>query len=94
MANTVNISVSLPSEQVALLNTVHSRMRISRSALVSSILGEALPRLDRLTREVLRLQSDPTDPQGLRRLRDAAGEILHDEIADLLRQAGFKADDE
>lgn len=80
-------SVSLPTELVDNLDFVAKRLRMSRSALLSSLLTEGLPSLVQLVSVLPEDLSTVTEADA-RRFRGATAEALTEQVANLVRLGG------
>lgn len=87
MSSTKRCSVSLPSDVVDQLDFVSTRMRVSRSALLSALLSEAMPGLVQI---ISTLPADPTTATeaDARRFRGATADVLSKQIGDIIRAGG------
>jgi len=77
------ISMSLPSALLDDLQYLSGRLGVSRSALMSEILGEAVPTLAELFRTV----PEDASPDEARRLRGASVEIVRERLAEAQKLA-------
>lgn len=75
------ISMSLPSALLDDLQYLSGRLGVSRSALMSEILGKAVPTLAALFRVV----PEDASPDEARRLRGASVEIVRERLAEAQR---------
>lgn len=80
-------SVSLPSDLVDDLDYISKRLRMSRSALLSSILAEGLPSLVQLVTVLPEDLTKVTDVDA-RRFRGETADILSKQVADIIRLGG------
>ena len=87
MSNFKRCSVSLPVESVGQLDFLSKRLKMSRSALLSAILSEALPSLVQI---VSTLPVDPSKATeaDARRFRGATADALSKQIGDIIRTGG------
>jgi len=77
------VTVSLPVDVVSNLDHISKKMRVSRSALLSSLLASSLPSLV----TVVDCLPDPgveLTGSDARRLRGVSGQVIGDEIARLI----------
>jgi len=82
-AHAKKISMSLPSALLDDLQYLSGRLGVSRSALMSEILGEAVPTLAELFRAV----PEDASPDEARRLRGASVEIVRERLAEAQKLA-------
>ena len=80
-------SVSLPSDLVDDLDYISKRLRMSRSALLSSILAEGLPSLVQIVTVLPEDLSKVTDVDA-RRFRGETADVLSKQVADIIRLGG------
>lgn len=73
-------TVTLPEDLVVKLDKISALSRISRSALISGLLGETVETLDLM----LQAQADPS-PEGLKRFRDGSVSVVREKVAELQR---------
>lgn len=87
MSSTKRCSVSLPTELVEQLDFVAGRMKVSRSALLSALLSEAMPGLVHI---ISVLPEDPSmvTEADARRFRGATADVLSKQIGDIIRAGG------
>lgn len=83
MATSRRTSLSLPSELIAQMDFVSSRMGLSRSALVSGLLSSALPTMVEMLQAVPPGITDATVSER-RRFRGIAAKSIANEIEGLL----------
>lgn len=84
MANTTKISVSLPAEVVENLDYLSKRMGVSRSAIISEMLGESLADAARL---VALIPPNPT-PADVLRMRGESEELVRQRLASINSPSG------
>ena len=77
------ITVSLPGDVVSSLDHISGKMRVSRSAFLSSLLASSLPPLVELV-DCMPEPDEALTGSDVRRLRGISGEIIGDEIARLI----------
>ena len=77
------ITVSLPDDVVANLDYISKKMRISRSALLSSLLVSSLPGLVEIV-DCLPDAGVELTGSDARRLRGVSGKVIGDEISRLI----------
>jgi len=83
------ISVSIPSPLFDDLQYLSARLGVSRSALVTELLGEALP----VVVGLLRMVPEGASPDDVRRFRGASVDIVRERVAEAQRlAAGYEAD--
>ncbi|AXQ65292.1 MAG: transcription regulator [Circular genetic element sp.] len=87
MSDFKRCSVSLPSDLVDDLDYVAKRLRMSRSALLSSILTEGLPSLVQIVTVLPEDLSTVTDADA-RRFRGATADVLSKQVGDIIRLGG------
>lgn len=80
-------SVSLPSDLVDDLDYISKRLRMSRSALLSSILAEGLPSLVQIVTVLPEDLSKVTDVDA-RRFRGETADVLSKQVSDIIRLGG------
>lgn len=77
------ITVSLPPEVVDQLDFVASRLRCSRSALLSEVLGFSIPSLVPIASCIPEAGQDVTESDA-RRLRGVSAQVIGDQVRKLL----------
>lgn len=87
------ITVSLPPNVVDQLDFVSSRLRCSRSALLSEVLGHSMPSLVQIASCIPEVGQDVTEVDA-RRLRGVSAEVIGEQVRKLLAMSeGVGQDD-
>lgn len=87
------VTVSLPPDVVDQLDFVSSRLRCSRSALLSEVLGHSMPALVQLASCIPEVGQDVTEVDA-RRLRGVSAAVIGEQVRKLLEMSeGVGQDD-
>lgn len=88
MSSFKRVSLSLPADLAADLEYVHQRVRVSKSALVATLLSQGVADLRKLFED---LPDDPT-PDDIRRLRGASAELVGSRVREYIIEAEASRD--
>ena len=90
-SDTVRLNVTLPRDICDLLDDLSSRLGLSRSGLISALLVDSYPMLERL-QSVLPPVGD-TAPESLKRFRGESKAIFDDLLAEVMSDAPERKQD-